>query len=161
MSFTPLALSRFGPFSNDPLFGSLARFPDEFSSLFDAPLSSFAKDSRAVASTAVDVKETKEGFHFIADLPGLQPDHVKVQIEEGNVLSIGGERTKEERQDTDTYHRVERRSTGKFLRRFRLPDNADVDKITAKCEHGVLHVTVPKVAPPEPEKPKVIHVEIQ
>ena len=147
------------PFTRDPFFNSLTTFPDEFSSLFDAPLSSFVRDSRAVASTAVDVKETKDCFQFIADLPGLKREEVKVQIEDGNVLCISGERVKEAKHATDMYHRVER-SSGKFLRRFRLPDNVDVGKVSAKCDHGVLSVQVPKIPPPEPEKPKVVDVDI-
>lgn len=118
------------------------------------------RDIRAVAAnTAVDVKETPQAYEFVADLPGLKRKEVKVQVEEGNVLTISGERTREERKQSYTYHRVER-STGKFFRRFSLPENADVDKIVAKCENVVLAVNVPKKAPKEVEKPKVVNVQI-
>ena len=122
------------------------------------PMQNFFRETSAVANTAVDVKETPEAFHFVADLPGLKREEVKVQLEEGNVLSISGERSREEKQKSDKYHRVER-STGKFLRRFALPQNAMVDQISAKCENGVLSVTVPK-QPPRLEKPKAIEVQI-
>ncbi|GJP44673.1 hypothetical protein CLOM_g4038 [Closterium sp. NIES-68] len=124
------------PFSNDPLLNSLFRLshiPDEFSTLFDAPTSRFVKDSHAMASTAVDVKETPEAFKFIADLPGLKKEEVRVQVEGKNLLTISGERSREVKDETEKYHRVER-STGKFLRRFRLPDNVEVDKIAASTE---------------------------
>jgi HSP20 family protein len=150
-------------FPADPFFNSLlslGRYPDEFSTLFDhGPMQQFVRDTQAMSGTAVDVKETPEGFKFIADLPGLKKEEVKVQLEPGNVLSISGERTREEKQETDKYHRVER-STGKFLRRFRLPENADVEKIAAAANDGVLTVSVPKVPPKEPEKPKAIDVKI-
>jgi len=42
---------------------------------------------------------------------------------------------------------------GKFMRKFVLPDNADMDKISAVCRDGVLTVTVEKLPPPEPKKP--------
>ncbi|CAI7756579.1 unnamed protein product [Closterium sp. NIES-53] len=150
------------PFGNDPLFNSLLRLshiPDEFSTLFDAPTSRFVRDSNAMASTAVDVKETPEAFKFIADLPGLKKDEVKVQIEDKNLLTISGERTREVKEETEKYHRVER-STGKFLRRFRLPDNVEVDKIAATSENGVLTVTLPKFKPPEPKKPAIVDIPI-
>lgn len=133
---------------------------DELSRLFEhGPMKTHVRDSQAVTSIAVDVKETPEAFHFVADLPGLKRDEVKVQVEENNLLTISGERIRESKQTTDTYHRLER-SSGKFLRRFGLPSNADVTKISATCEAGVLSLTVPKIPPREPEKPKVIDVQI-
>lgn len=149
------------PFLRDPVFSSLMHhhFPDEFSTLFDPPTSAFLKDSKAMMGTAVDVKETPTEFRFMADLPGLKKEEVKVQLEDGNVLSISGERTREVRQDTDKFHRMER-STGRFMRKFRLPENADLEKITATAENGVLTVNVPKVKPPEVEKPKVVDIAI-
>ncbi|KAI3983626.1 hypothetical protein MKX01_000638 [Papaver californicum] len=54
------------------------------------------------------------------------------------------------------WHRVEH-SSGKFLRRFRLPDNAGIDQVKATMENGVLIVTIPKV---EMKKPQVKTIEI-
>ena len=148
-------------FKSDPFFSSVLRtFPDEFSTLLDhRPLQAYVRDSHAVANTAVDVRETPEAFFFVADLPGLKREEVKVQIE-GKVLSISGERMREEKQETDKWHRVER-SSGKFLRQFQLPNIADLEKISANAKDGVLTVKVPQVAPPEPEKPKTIEVQIE
>jgi HSP20 family protein len=44
------------------------------------------------------------------------------------------------------------RAYGSFFRRFNLPDTADTDKISAKCENGVLHVTIPKHEKVQPRK---------
>ncbi|PON55733.1 Small heat shock protein HSP [Trema orientale] len=64
---------------------------------------------------------------------------------------------KVEKEDkNDTWHRVER-SSGKFQRRFRLPENAKMDKIMASMENGVLTVTVPKA---EVKKPDIKAIEI-
>lgn len=68
---------------------------------------------------------------------------MKLTVEDGRMLQITGERSKEKEEKTDTWHRVER-SQGRFLRRFQLPENANVDQIQAKVENGVLTVTVPK-----------------
>ena len=75
---------------------------------------------------------------------------MKVQVDERYVLQISGERKKEESASTDRWHRVER-SQGSFLRRFRLPENAKLEEVKAAMENGVLTVTVPKAAPPEPK----------
>ncbi|KAL8542541.1 hypothetical protein ACS0TY_003420 [Phlomoides rotata] len=99
--------------------------------------------TRRLAATRIDWKETPEGHVFKADVPGLKKEEVKVEVEEGNVLQISGERRSEKEEKNDTWHRMER-SSGKFLRRFRLPENAKVDQIKASMENGVLTVTVPK-----------------
>ncbi|KAE7996692.1 hypothetical protein FH972_001393 [Carpinus fangiana] len=123
----------------------------------DFPLrSEFAAETAAFANTRIDWKETPEAHVFKADLPGLKKEEVKVEIEEGRVLQISGERRKEEEEKKETWHRVER-SSGKFLRRFRLPENARVDQVNASMEDGVLTVTVPKL---EVKEPVVKAVEI-
>nr|POF26871.1 18.1 kda class i heat shock protein [Quercus suber] len=90
------------------------------------------------------------------DLPGLNKEEVKVEVEDDRVLQISGERKVEKEEKKDTWHRVER-SSGKFLRRFRLPENAKMDQIKASMENGVLTVTIPKV---EVKKPEVKAIEI-
>ncbi|WP_228597006.1 Hsp20 family protein, partial [Campylobacter coli] len=84
-----------------------------------------------------------EAHVFQADLPGLKKEEVKVEVEEGRVIQISGERKLEKEEKADTWHRVER-SSGSFVRRFRLPENAKLDGVSAAMENGVLTVTVPK-----------------
>lgn len=101
-------------------------------------------DMTGFANTRIDWRETPEAHLFKADLPGLKKEEVKVEVEDGRVLQISGERCRECQDDTDKWHRVER-SSGKFMRRFRLPENVAMDDIKANMEDGVLTVTVPKV----------------
>ncbi|TYI32485.1 hypothetical protein ES332_A04G066600v1 [Gossypium tomentosum] len=91
-----------------------------------------------------------------ADVPGLKKEEVKVEVEDDRVLQISGERNVEKEDKKDTWHRVER-SSGKFMRRFRLPENAKMDQIKASNENGVLTVTIPKL---EVKKPNVKSIEI-
>ncbi|KAM6574389.1 hypothetical protein CsatA_022716 [Cannabis sativa] len=130
------------------VFGNMG-FLDPFRSSSNDVVSSFA-------NTQVDWKETPESHVFKADLPGLKKEEVKVEVEDGQVLQISGERSIEKEDKNDTWHRVER-GRGKFLRRFRLPENAKLDEVKASLENGVLTVTVPKL--PE-KKPEVKSVEI-
>ncbi|KAG8488490.1 hypothetical protein CXB51_016435 [Gossypium anomalum] len=118
--------------------------------------SSSVREASAIANARVDWKETPEAHVFKADLPGLKKEEVKVEVEEGRILQISGERSKEQEEKNDKWHRVER-SSGKFLRRFRLPENAKMDQVKASMENGVLTVTVPKV---EDKKPEVKAIEI-
>ncbi|KMT18438.1 hypothetical protein BVRB_2g025830 [Beta vulgaris subsp. vulgaris] len=110
----------------------------------------FSGDTVGFANTRIDWRETPEAHEFKADLPGLKKDEVKVEVEDGQVLQISGERSKETEEESDKWHRVER-SSGKFMRRFRLPDNADMEGIRANMEHGVLTVTVPKLQERQPD----------
>ncbi|KAB2073767.1 hypothetical protein E1A91_A07G108900v1 [Gossypium mustelinum] len=118
--------------------------------------SSSVREASAIANARVDWKETPEAHVFKADLPGLKKEEVKVEVEEGRVLQISGERSKEQEEKNDKWHRVER-SSGKFLRRFRLPENAKMEQVKASMENGLLTVTVPKV---EDKKPEVKAIEI-
>ncbi|PQQ10579.1 Alpha crystallin/Hsp20 domain-containing protein [Prunus yedoensis var. nudiflora] len=110
----------------------------------------------AILNTRIDWKETPEAHVFTADLPGLKKEEVKVELEDNRVLQISGERNVEKEDKNDKWHRVER-SSGKFLRRFQLPENAKVDEIKAAMENGVLSVTVPKA---EAKKPDAKAIEI-
>ncbi|CAK9135705.1 unnamed protein product [Ilex paraguariensis] len=131
----------FDPFSLD-IWDPFEGFPSS-TTLSDLPSS--ARETSAFANTRIDWKETPE-----ADLPGLKKEEVKVEVEEGRVLQISGERNKELEEKNDKWHRVER-SSGKFLRRFRVPENVKVDQIKASMENGVLAVTVPKLPKKKPD----------
>ncbi|KAG8639504.1 hypothetical protein MANES_14G148744v8 [Manihot esculenta] len=97
----------------------------------------FPSTSLSFSKTRIDWKETPEAHVFKVDLLGIKKEAVKVEVEEGRVLQISGERSKEKEEKNDKWHRVER-SSGKFLRRFRLPENAKVGEVKASMENGVL-----------------------
>ncbi|XP_065872845.1 17.8 kDa class I heat shock protein-like [Euphorbia lathyris] len=128
--FDPFSLDVWDPFQDFPM-ASLV------------PRSELSNETTAFANTRIDWKETPEAHVFKADLPGLKKEEVKVEVEEGQVLQISGERSRDKEEKNDKWHRVER-SSGKFLRRFRLSENAKVDEVKASMENGVLTVTVPK-----------------
>ncbi|KAI3682467.1 hypothetical protein L1987_82467 [Smallanthus sonchifolius] len=124
---------------------------------FPVPYSSnVSNETSALVNTRVDWKETPEAHVFKADLPGIKKEEVKVEVEDGRVLQITGERNVEKEDKNDMWHRVER-SSGKFTRRFRLPENAKMDEVKAAMENGVLTISVPKE---EVKKPEMKSIEI-
>ncbi|XP_072964654.1 17.1 kDa class II heat shock protein-like [Typha angustifolia] len=134
--------------------------PDEMEKAFNAPTRTYVRDARAMASTPADVKELPSSYVFVVDMPGLKSGEIKVQVEDDRVLVVSGERKREaEEKEGSKYLRMERRM-GKFMRRFSLPENANLEAISAVCQDGVLTVTVEKLPPPEPKKPKTIEVKI-
>jgi HSP20 family protein len=112
-------------------------------------------DSAAVASwtPAVDIHEEPGQFVLRADLPGVKPGDIEITAEKG-VLALRGSRQIEQKEDDGHYSRVERVS-GRFVRTFSLPENVATDQIQAKFKDGVLELTIPKIAKPEPRRIEV------
>ncbi|MFD1426057.1 HSP20 family protein [Kroppenstedtia sanguinis] len=98
---------------------------------------------------ALNVEEKADHYEIQVEIPGMEPDDVEIEVQ-GNTLVIRGER-REERKEENRYHLVESRY-GTFQRSFTLPNNADMERITADAENGVLHVYVPKDQSREPRK---------
>ncbi|KAK6912850.1 Alpha crystallin/Hsp20 domain [Dillenia turbinata] len=148
---------------DSPLFSTLQHLRDitdePDNKTTSAPTRTYIRDAKAMAATPADVKEYPNAYVFIIDMPGLKSGDIKVQVEDDNVLLISGERKREEEKEGAKYVRMERR-VGKFMRKFSLPENANTDKISAACQDGVLTVTVEKLPPPEPKKPKTIEVKV-
>jgi HSP20 family protein len=102
---------------------------------------------------SVDVFEQTDSFVVRADLPGIEPKDIQITAEKG-VLTVTGERKLERPDDQKSISRLER-VEGRFLRRFTLPENVKTDDIRARHLNGVLEVTIPKVAAPEPKRVSV------
>ena len=143
------------------------------------PSRAYVRDAKAMAATPADVIEYPSAYAFIVDMPGIKAGEIKVAIENDNVLVVSGERKREANaseagaETGDDHHdrekrwdgggvrylRMERRM-GKFMRKFRLPENANVEAVAAECRDGVLTVRVEKLPPPEPKRPKTIQVNV-
>jgi HSP20 family protein len=104
----------------------------------------------------VDVSEDKESFIVQAELPGMDPKDVDVNIS-GNMLTVKGEKKKEEEKKDEHRHSMER-YYGSFQRSFQLPANVNTDKIDATFEKGVLKITLPKT---EEAKKKEIEIKVK
>lgn len=108
-------------------------------------------ETRAVDWTpAIDIIEEKTRFVLRADLPGVSPEDVDLSVQDG-YLTISGERKTEDRSNADGIERYER-ITGRFLRRFALPETADIEAISAKSDNGTLEVAIPKLAQVQPRR---------
>jgi len=113
--------------------------------------------STAEWAPAVDIKEESDKFVIHADLPGVKPEEIEVNMESG-ILTLKGEKKTEAKIEKEGYKRVER-NYGSFYRRFSLPDSADAQAISAKCKHGVLEIIIPKREAVKPKKIDVVSEE--
>lgn len=97
-----------------------------------------------------DVKETKDSYVFMADMPGVKEKDLDISLT-GNRLVISGKREAEKEEKTDTYYASER-TYGSFTRAFTLPEGTDTDKVQAELKDGVLRLTLPKKAESKAKK---------
>ena len=106
--------------------------------------------SDATFSPAFEVKETKEGFLFKADLPGVKEQDVDITLT-GNRLQISGKREAERQEQSDTFYMYER-NYGSFTRAFTLPEDVDSRSVHAELRDGVLTLHVPRKPEAQPKK---------
>ena len=133
---------------------------DRLSSLRDLFDSAFALASTAPAwqrdwAPALDVSEDDHNLVVDLELPGVKKEDFDISLE-NDVLTIAGERRREEQEGEGESFRRER-FFGRFSRSITLPVAVQSDQVTAKYEDGILHITLPKA---EEAKPKKIAVEI-
>lgn len=105
---------------------------------------------------AVDVSETEDAVIVKADLPGVKPEDIEINIVD-NVLTLKGEKKREVEEKKENYYRVER-FYGSFMRAIQLPTEVEIEKVKAQYKDGVLKISLPKK--PEAKK-KVIKVEVE
>jgi HSP20 family protein len=96
-------------------------------------------------SPAVELMQRDGNLIVRAELPGLKPDNVKVEITDDAIV-LEGERVDEREENRGGLHVTERRY-GRFYRAIPLPDGAKTDDARAKFENGVLEITVPTEEP--------------
>jgi HSP20 family protein len=109
-----------------------------------------------VWSPQIEVERRDGNLVVRADLPGVDPSDVNVEVDDG-VLTISGERRDERREERDGSFRTER-FYGRFHRAIPLPEGADDSRVEARFENGVLDVTIP-VPEQEQRRPKRVEVK--
>ncbi|MCB9514427.1 MAG: Hsp20/alpha crystallin family protein [Candidatus Latescibacteria bacterium] len=93
-------------------------------------------------SPRVDIAETDKQFEIHVELPGLEKGDISLKVEDG-LLTVSGERKTEQEESGRRFRRVER-LYGRFQRSFRLPKEADADRIEAEFKNGLLVVSIGK-----------------
>jgi HSP20 family protein len=135
------------------LWGDMDRFRREMDRLFGRHGIAEAPEFTPTY-LPVNVWEDEEKLYVEAELPGLKLEDLTIEITEGNVLTIQGERKPAEA-PKGVWHRQER-GFGKFARALELPYPVEAAKVEAKFENGVLFVALPRA---EAAKPRRIAVK--
>ena len=143
---------------SDPFFGNGGLVDQMFDASFPWK---FLKSLRHEVESqsfmpSLDITSDEKAYTIHAEIPGLSKDDVKLEVHE-HTLVLSGEK-KEERKDGKTSHVIERRY-GSFERTMTLPDDADIDHITASNKDDVLTVTIPRTTPKENRKAITINAD--
>ena len=128
---------------------------NEFSKYVESANSDASSGATADWAPAVDIEEYSDKFVLHADVPGVDPASIELTLENG-VLSLTGTREQRAEQAGVERTRVER-ATGRFHRRFALPDTVDSDSVSASNKNGVLEIVIPKRAQAQVRKISVKH----
>jgi HSP20 family protein len=107
-------------------------------------------------SPSLDIYEEDNELVLKADMPGVDKNDIKVELTD-HMLTISGEKEKEEKIEKENYYRCER-VHGSFYRRLELPEEVDTEHIKAHFENGVLEVKIPK---PKEEIGKIKEISIE
>lgn len=124
-------------------------------SLYD-PLRSFGHRLAEWLSPATEASGSDEAYEISMELPGVAEDDIELTVDDG-VLTIRGEKKTQTEKSGDTWYFSERQY-GAFRRSFRLPADADGGKASAQMKDGVLHVSVPKLAPQKADTARKIPI---
>ena len=143
-----MTLVRWNPFHDmNALHNQLDRLVHRFPALDDDTSPSWAP--------VVDIFERGDELVLRAELPDVNKEDLDLKVE-NDVLTLRGEKRRDESVKEEDYRRVERRY-GSFTRRFSLPSTVDTSRIQANYSNGVLEVVLPKA---EDAKPKQIDVKV-
>ena len=130
-------------------FAELADLQSRFDQMFEGMLDR----GNAGHALAVDVVDEDDAIVVRADIPGIKPDEVKIDVHD-DVLTVRGQHEESSEETNKRYVRRERRY-GSFSRSIALPPGVDTDDIKATSKHGVVEVRIPK---PTTSEPKAIAV---
>jgi|SRR2546423_1273797 len=132
-----------------------------FDDLLDRNLWNWGLQNNSTTNTtipAVNIKETNDNFEVEMAAPGMNKNDFKIELD-GNTLMIKSEKQNEwQENESEKYTRREF-SYQSFQRSFELSkDVVDIDKIQAKYENGVLHLTIPKKEEVKQKPPRMIEI---
>lgn len=147
------SMVRFEPVRFDPLFKEFGTLARRFNQLFEGEYPE--TELFGAWHPVVDIVDKGEEILLEAELPGMKKEEIHIEVE-NNVLTLRGEKKREEKVEKGEFFRTER-SYGAFSRSFTLPATVNAEKIVAEFHEGVLKVKLPKV---EAAKPKEIEIKV-
>ena len=133
---------------------------DEISSIlnrnFDSFFPEYIYNDEYKCSMPVEIEEKEKEYCVKAELPGVKREDLDIDIEK-NRLIINAKKHEEHKEDTKGFRKSEFKY-GEFSRTVYFPDEIDIDKTSAKLEHGILRIEAPKL---NAEKTSIKKLEVK
>ncbi len=134
---------------NQPYEGGPLSLREAMGRLFDESIwdpfeerSLLANERQSRNFPKVNISETEDNIKITANIPGIDPENVKVEVEEDSI-AISGFIEEEKEDKEESYYRFER-EYGEFYRDFLLPAKVDPEKVEAHSKDGVITINLPK-----------------
>ncbi|MCC6215151.1 MAG: Hsp20/alpha crystallin family protein [Polyangiaceae bacterium] len=137
------------------MFGTLSQLErtlygmDQLRRELDRAFDGVARREATQEHPPADLRDRGASFVLTMDVPGVAREALDLTLT-GDVLTVTGARELK-RQEGHSAHRQERRSY-RIARSFALPQKVDAERVTARLEHGVLEIELPKAPELQPRK---------
>lgn len=136
----------------DPLAVLHQRMQEHLNWLLESEPESRALDNRAVGFfPLINLSESAEAYHLVAEAPGVKPEHLDIDLSEEG-LSIRCRRGAADGEKKDESFRRQERWHGSAHRELTFPKRVNPDEATAELHAGVLRMTIPKAEPAKRRK---------
>lgn len=143
---------------------SIVKFSNQFPSFFDRFFERdlFDWENRNFSTTnttlpSVNIKEDEEGFDVEVAAPGFKKTDFKIELNNDQLTISSEKKSDTEMKEKEQFTRREF-SYQSFSRTFSLPSIAEIEKIKAKYENGILRISIPKMEEAKPKPPKQISI---
>jgi len=102
-----------------------------------------------IFNPAVDIFETDKIITLLADMPGVKPDDISIDLRDNTLTLTGDVESPEKSVEVDILREYR---TGRYYRQFALSEMIDQAKIVAEMKDGVLNLVLPKLEKAAPRK---------
>lgn len=125
-------------------FHPLSTLRTEVEQVFERVAQGFRHLRGMMHQPSTDAAESDKHYRISVELPGMDENDIELSLS-GDILVLAGEK-RAEREEKDAHYYLMERSYGAFRRAFRLPADAQTDKIEARFTKGVLTISMPREA---------------
>lgn len=156
---TPSIFDRNSVFFPDNMARNMFDFMKKFSDSFDVPAFLSGNDGEAHASMQYEFVANNDEYRLYLEIPGVPQEAVKLEVADGKIV-ISGEKKSAHDGEENWTSRERARYYGKFMNTFELPEDTDIDSISARSKDGVLTISMKKKTD-EARKPRAIEIRYE
>ena len=131
-----------------------------FTTMFEEFLNNDIMPRANTTAPAVNVKEDEKAYTMEVAAPGIKKEFCRVNSNDDGNLNIAIENKMEHKEEEKKHHYIRREfSYTNYEQSYTLPEDVDKENISAKVEHGILTVTLPKLTKEEVKSARAIEIQ--